>query len=132
MNMKTAFKDLLLLPMLTTVLGLMPAGPAAAQTFTTLHSFAAASGALGDYINGDGAYPQAGVILSGDTLYGTASQGGNWGSGTVFSVSTNGIGFATLHTFTEGLADAFGPPGAQTNSDGASPNGPLILSGSTL
>jgi len=30
---------------------------------------------------------QAGLILSGNTLYGTASGGGAWGGGTVFSLS---------------------------------------------
>src|SRR6185295_451787 len=46
--------------------------------FTTLHSFTGGS---------DGANPQAGLILSGDTLYGTASAGGISGNGTVFSLS---------------------------------------------
>jgi len=45
--------------------------------FRNLHSFTGGS---------DGANPFAGLILSGNTLYGTASSGGSSGSGTVFSI----------------------------------------------
>ena len=56
------------------------------MTFPKLHRFTA----LGTYpftTNSDGANPVAGLILSGNTLYGTASQGGSSGRGTVFSLS---------------------------------------------
>ncbi len=56
-----------------------------------------------------------GLILSGDTLYGTASVGGAGGSGVVFSVNTNGANFAVLHSFTP-----LDVPTA-TNPDGALP-----------
>ena len=46
--------------------------------FTVLHTFSGGS---------DGAYPWASLILSGDSLYGTAVGGGGAGAGTVFSVS---------------------------------------------
>jgi len=55
------------LPALIAVLNLIPAGRVTAQTFTTLHSFSYS----------DGASPQAGLILLGNTLYGTAYQGGS-------------------------------------------------------
>jgi uncharacterized repeat protein (TIGR03803 family) len=56
--------------------------------FTTLYTFTALPDTGGPpYTNSDGAYPWAGLILSGNTLYGTASQGGNLGAGTVFSLS---------------------------------------------
>jgi uncharacterized repeat protein (TIGR03803 family) len=48
-----------------------------AQTYTNLYSFTG---------GGDGSRPAAEVILSGNTLYGTASQGGTYGVGTVFSI----------------------------------------------
>src|SRR5206468_3358452 len=85
--------------------------------FTTLHTFTA-----GD----DGSSPIAGLTLSGNTLYGTASSGGSSGSGrgTVFSVNTDGTGFTILHSFTEAPLD--------TNSDGALPYAGLVLSGNTL
>ena len=44
--------------------------------FTNLYSFTG---------GGDGASPQADLILSGNTLYGTAASGGSSGNGTVFS-----------------------------------------------
>src|SRR5439155_20845861 len=37
--------------------------------------------------NSDGAFPQAGLILTNNTLYGTAERGGSSGNGTVFSLS---------------------------------------------
>ena len=46
--------------------------------FTTVYSFTGGS---------DGANPYAGLILSGNTLYGTAAGGGSSGNGTVFSLS---------------------------------------------
>ncbi len=93
--------------------------------FTTLYSFTAILAPY-DYTNSDGAKPQAGLILSGNTLYGTAVVGGSWGDGTVFAVNTDGTGFTTLHSFTAHTAP-YGP-----NSDGANPQAGLILSGNTL
>jgi uncharacterized repeat protein (TIGR03803 family) len=95
--------------------------------FRILHHFTAA--ALSDfygydvfgqyfieiYINADGAIPVAGLILSGNTLYGTASGGGAGGNGTVFALNTDGTGFTTLHSFdqTQNLTRhrVGGPPG---------------------
>ena len=85
--------------------------------FTVLHSLAAP-----DFLtltNADGANPQAGLILSGDRLYGTAFRGGNSNLGAVFALNTNGIGFTNLYSFTGG-------------SDGAEPAGELALSTDTL
>src|SRR5207248_2317146 len=58
--------------------------------FTNLHSFAAGSGGYFSYTNSEGAQPLAGLILSGNTLYGTAAYGGSSGNGTVFSISLPG------------------------------------------
>src|SRR5450759_856101 len=103
-----------LLPALIAGLGLIPAGRVTAQTFTTLHSFTL----LNNSTNSDGANPYAGLILSGNTLYGTAYYGGSSGAGTVFAVNTNGTVFTNLHSF--------------TGSDGGNPQAGLILSGNTL
>jgi uncharacterized repeat protein (TIGR03803 family) len=82
--------------------------------FAILHTFTA----LGtDNANSDGAFPTGGLILFGNTLYGTATGGGSSGYGTVFAVNTDGTGFRVLHGF--------------TNSDGQIPNS-LLLSGNTL
>ena len=92
--------------------------------FTNLHSFTATSGPL--LTNSDGAGPEAGLILSGNTLYGTANGGGSSGKGTVFAVNTDGSGFTTLYSFTAASYPNY------TNSDGAYPRGGLILANSTL
>jgi uncharacterized repeat protein (TIGR03803 family) len=56
--------------------------------FRTLYSFSASgTNSSGVYTNSDGTNPKAGLILSGNTLYGTASGGGSSGNGTVFSLS---------------------------------------------
>lgn len=85
-----------------------------AQTFSVLHTFTGSSYST----NYDGANPYAALIISGDTLYGTALEGGALGLGTVFSLKTNGAGFTTLHSF--------------SGSDGRSPYAGLVLSGTTL
>ncbi len=93
--------------------------------FTTLHSFTATSGSFpGPYTNSDGASPEAGLILSGNILYGTTQYGGSSANGTVFALNNDGTGFKTLHSF---MALNTG-----TNSDGAFPGVRLILSGNTL
>jgi uncharacterized repeat protein (TIGR03803 family) len=93
--------------------------------FTILHSFSTIDS---NQNNTDGANPGARLLLSGNTLYGTASWGGNSGRGTVFKVDTNGTGFSTLHQFTAGT----GSWPSVTNSDGANPFGGLILLGNML
>src|SRR6266853_1211137 len=100
--MKT--KNLFLLAALIAGLGLIPAGRVTAQSFTTLHSFSGS----------DGANPYAGLISSGNTLYGTAAFGGSSDNGTVFAVNTDGSGFTTLYSFTAGSGSFFNV----TNSDG--------------
>lgn len=87
----------------------------------TLHSFAAPP----QYSNTDGTSPAAGLILSSNILYGTASSGGDYGYGTVFGVKTNGESFTTLHTFAQ-------PGQSGTNTDGALPVGGLLPFGPTL
>jgi len=88
--------------------------------FRTLHSFDALSlGLEGAHTNSDGTTPQASLILSGNTLYGTASFGGPGEGGTVFAVNTDGSGFTNLHSFA--LPD-----------DGYRPSSGLVLSSNTL
>src|SRR2546423_366121 len=80
-----------------------------AETFTTLHSF-----------NGtDGSSPLSGLVLSGDTLFGTTVSGGRSNLGTVFKINNDGTAFTTLHHFSGG-------------ADGGNPKAGLVLSGSTL
>ena len=84
--------------------------------FATLYSFTATNGSGFIFTNRDGASPN-GLVLSGNTLYGTAGGGGTSGGGTVFKLNTNG--FTVLHTFTNG-------------ADGITPKGGLILSNNIL
>ena len=109
-----SLKNRFAIPVLIAALGFIAAGRVTAQTFTTLHSFTTA----------DGAYPKASLVLSGNTLYGTAELGGSSGSGTMFAINTDGTSFANLHTFTAVTQN--------TNSDGVNPFAGLLLLGSTL
>ncbi|MDD4890165.1 MAG: PEP-CTERM sorting domain-containing protein [Phycisphaerae bacterium] len=82
--------------------------------FAVLHTFVGGSA--------DGAKPQGSLTLSadGNTLYGMTSQGGGAdNNGIVFSIPTSGGALSILHDFTGG-------------TDGGSPQGSLVLSGTTL
>jgi len=94
--------------------------------FTPLHQFTPVTAP--HYTNSDGVQP-AGVILSGNTLYGTALYGGNSGNGTIFKVNTDGTGFMSLYRFTSSNTNS---SGVWTNSDGAYPQTVVIVSGNTL
>jgi len=91
--------------------------------FTNLYSF---TGGI------DGGYPMAGLILSGNTLYGTTYHGGSSGNGTVFKINTDGSDFTTLYSFTALSSIYYNYNFYNVNSDGANPEGGLILSGNTL
>ena len=75
-------------------------------------------------VSSDGAIPVGDLVLSGTTLYGTASgggvspEGGVSRNGTIFKLGIDGSGFAVLKSF--------------SGDDGASPGGGLTLSGNTL
>ncbi|HEX8815366.1 MAG TPA: choice-of-anchor tandem repeat GloVer-containing protein [Terriglobales bacterium] len=63
------------------------------KTLTTLYSFCSQAGCA------DGTNPNAGLVQAADgSFYGTTSQGGAKGSGTVFRITSNGT-FSTLYTF---------------------------------
>jgi uncharacterized repeat protein (TIGR03803 family) len=125
--MKTCIRNPFLLTALLAGLGLMLAVRVTAQTLTTLYSFTATSGPLST--NSDGAAPFAGLVLWGNTLYGTTFGGGNSGGGTVFAVNTDGTGFTNLHSFT---ASSTNSSGFYTNGDGTVPYVGLVLSGNKL
>ena len=94
--------------------------------FTTLHNFGPPVRIGGtNSRNPDGTSPSCGVIISSNTLYGTAAWGGSFGFGTVFKLNSDGTGFKVLHSFTA-------PRGsAGTNIDGAYP-GFLVIAGNTI
>ena len=79
--------------------------------YETLYSFTGAGG--------DGAWPEAGLVLSGSSLFGTTTLGGSPGLGTIFKIQTDGSGYGVMERF----------PGG---TNGGGPEGELLLSGSTL
>ena len=85
------------IPTSLAIVGLLVLVPAiaVAQKFTLLHSFHGESGE----------YPLAGVIAdSGGNVYGTTSEGGTHGLGTVFKVSASGEE-SVIHSFKGGRSD---------------------------
>lgn len=80
--------------------------------FSLLHSFAAITPPAND-----GGYPVGSLTLFGTTLYGMTNNGGSSGSGTLFSINTDGSGFRVLQSFAGG------------RNDGAFPVSDVTLSG---
>jgi uncharacterized repeat protein (TIGR03803 family) len=64
--------------------------------YTNLYSFQRQGGAN---TTGSSLYDRAGLLLSGNVLYGTTSLSGIGGQGTVFQINTDGTGFSVLHSF---------------------------------
>jgi len=89
-----------------------------------LHDFSSLDSNTGT--NADGALPSGGLILAGNTLFGTASAGGAGGAGVVFSLDFIHGDFSVLHDFTP--LD----PVTATNDDGAYPFAGLTLSNGML
>jgi uncharacterized repeat protein (TIGR03803 family) len=65
-----------------------------------------------------GSDASAGLILSGNTLYGTTEYGGSFNAGTVFKINTDGSGFSVLKEF--------------NSTDGSQPYASLTLSSNML
>ncbi len=106
----------------------VPSSFGAIQVFTNIYNFSALPIPYFG-TNLDGATPETGFALSGDTLYGTTYYGGAAAKGVIFRVNTNGGSFTNLHSFSGGTTNA---SGTFTNSDGANVVSDVILSGSTL
>jgi uncharacterized repeat protein (TIGR03803 family) len=97
------------------------------REFNLLHAFSMTTGNY-PYTNNEGAQPGVPVVLSGNTLFGTASGGGNASNGTLFQVKTDGTCFRVLHTFS-----AFNSPfSIFGNCDGAFPASQLVVAGNSL
>ena len=88
-----------------TIFQLTPAG-----ALTTLHYFTYTP----DFENGDGAYPNALIQVSGGSFYGTTLDGGIYGSGIFYKISSDGT-IAGLHAFGAGT-EVGNPVGALTIS----------------
>ncbi|MGA2177938.1 MAG: choice-of-anchor tandem repeat GloVer-containing protein, partial [Verrucomicrobiota bacterium] len=92
--------------------------PSGYGTVFKINLSGSAGAVLKYFAGGDGANPHGGLVLAGNTLYGTTASG-TPGLGTVYAVNTDGSGFTNLYSFTGG-------------NDGAFPNAGLVLSGSEL
>jgi uncharacterized repeat protein (TIGR03803 family) len=92
--------------------------------FSVLHRFSAPSSI--HFTNDDGFSPSGPLFLSGSTLYGVTTDGGANGYGTLFTNASDGPSFGPAYTF----AALSGFP--LINSDGANPQGGVVLSGATL
>jgi uncharacterized repeat protein (TIGR03803 family) len=102
-----------------------------ALVITNLHTFVRG---FNSETNADGLDPTSGLALYGDTLYGTAPLGGPGGSGTVFSLKTDGSGFKVLHEFLP-FSDVLvisGGYGVYTNIGGGRPYSGVIVSSNTI
>ncbi len=66
----------------------------------------------------EGFYAQGALMLSGQTLYGTCTNGGVNGQGTTFKINTDGSGWKVLHAF--------------SGADGEFPNGKLAVKGNAV
>ena len=118
--MKSLIRNLSVFSMLAAGLCLPCPIRATAQTFTVLYNFG---------LDGKGKSPNTGMILFGDTLYGTTEIGGGipGGHGTVYKIKTNGTSYSNVHSFT-----APSPTPPYGNLDGSQPAAAVILSGNTL
>src|ERR1035441_10491006 len=88
----------------------LAAAGSTAQDYTILHEFGT---------NESGVWPQGALVQGADgTLYGTTQAGGVANQGQVFRIRPDGGGYASLRDF--------------SGSDGASPEGTLLLSGTIL
>lgn len=87
------------------------------SSFDPIYSFTAIN--ITNGINPEGAFPFAGLAISGNTLYGTTAGGGSTGNGTVFAINATGTGITNLYSFKGG-------------TDGSGPHAGLTLAGGVL
>jgi uncharacterized repeat protein (TIGR03803 family) len=80
--------------------------------FKVLHNFTGGAD--------DGAIPNDSLTISGSEIYGMTAAGGADNDGVIFDMNLDGSGFGLLHTFTDSA------------SDGAYPQGSLVIDDSTL
>lgn len=93
------------------------------SNFAVRHHFSATHAVT--RTNTDGAAPGAGLMLSSNVLYGTASAGGAGAAGTVFALSLTSGQFATLRSFPALASNG-------TNTYGAFPIAPVLRWGNSL
>ena len=111
---------------------ILPVIKAPAATFTNFYIFSAdafTSGANAQATNGDGVGP-SGFVVSGNTIYGTAYNGGTFGYGTLYRVDTDGQHFTNFQSFNLGVYDAASNSYQASTGDYVNPG--LLLISNTL
>lgn len=83
------------------------------DNFTVLHYFHKGT-------NLDGFTPNAGLIVDGNSLYGTTAFGGAYDDGTVFVITTNGSACSIIHSFNTAAGE------------GKIPESEVVMAGNTL
>ncbi|MFZ1074056.1 MAG: choice-of-anchor tandem repeat GloVer-containing protein [Verrucomicrobiia bacterium] len=85
--------------------------------YTNLYNFSLGGSSFGSE-------PFAGLVVSGNALFGATIYGGQFASGAIFTVATNGSGISDILSFSS--------TGNNVNSDGLFPYENLLLSGPVL
>lgn len=101
---------------------------AGGANFTTLYNFYGLYSGTGT----DGGTPVGSLVVASAVLYGTASQGGVGTSGTVFAMTTTGLGTNDIMSALHAFSSPSSTYPLWINSEGAAPAANLILSGATL
>ncbi|HEY3853780.1 MAG TPA: choice-of-anchor tandem repeat GloVer-containing protein [Verrucomicrobiae bacterium] len=91
--------------------------------FNLLHAFTAPDGV--PFLTFGSKYPPSGLVLFGDTLYGTMKYGGLTGNGMIFAINADGGNFTNLYSFSA-------PNPLGDNTDGLLPVGGLTLQSNML
>ncbi len=103
-------------------------GPSRCGTLFRINTDGSGFAVLTSFVESEGSWANGALVSSGSALFGTAQEGGSSGSGTVFKINTDGTGYTQLHSFSPLVITPWG----YTNTDGARPQGALLLSGTTL
>lgn len=77
----------------------------------------------------NGYQPESGLVVAGNSLYGTTFAGGDSGYGTIFGIYGDGTGFTNVHSFSTLNYDDHS---FLTNGDGAYPTAGLVSAGNVL
>ncbi len=103
----------------STLFGMTGTGGSGLSTIFKMQTDGTGYMKLHEFIGGtdDGADARGSLVISGSTLYGMTTQGGDYGKGTIFEVQTDGSSFTLLHEFDGSAEDGAYPYGSLTFSD---------------
>lgn len=88
------------------------------SNLNVLHHFTLpVNNGFGSRTNSDGAKPLAGLIGAGNTLFGSANEGGTSGHGTLFSIDATNTQFFNIHNLVSGSGGTFSIGGLVLDGD---------------